>query len=199
MRKVNDRIYLGMLSGIIGWAAFRLTDVLLFKNGISKRSYPTIAAGILVSSRREAEKWSGQFLGTLMDMGLCMVGGVSMVKMLTTFGRDKLVPKGLFFGLTFGGIITAILSKISNKKVIPNDAISNILYIVSHAVFGLVSIFTAAKIGDDSLFDIPPQNNYSKPTEKTTEQLKGLNRNNFQPIFSDVNPNPNHLEGTINN
>ena len=197
MRKINDRIYLGMLSGIIGWVAFRLTDVLLFKNGISKRSYPTIAAGILVSSRREAEKWSGQFLGTLMDMGLCMVGGVSMVKMLTTFGRDKLVPKGLFFGLAFGGVITAVLSKLSNKKVIPNDATSNILYIVSHAAFGLASIFTAAKIGEDSLFDIPPQNNYSKPTEKTTEQLKGLNINNFQPVFSDVNSN--HLEGTINN
>ena len=143
----------------------------------------------MVSSRREAEKWSGYFLGVLINVGLCMVGGISMVKILTTYGRDKLVPKGLFVGVTFGGVMTVILSKLSNKKVVPDDAISNILYIISHAVFGLVSIFTAAKLGDDSLFDIPPKNDYSKPTEKTTEQIKGTERNNAQPTCLDVNPN----------
>jgi len=186
---INDRIYLGLVSGIAGWAAFKVTDVVFFKKGISKRSYPTIAAGIMVSTRRETEKWSGYFLGVLIDVGLCMVGGISMVKILTTYGRDKLVPKGLFFGVTYGEAMTVILSKLSNKKVIPNDAISNILYIVSHAVFGLVSIFTAAKLGDDSLFDIPPKNNYLKPTKETTEQLKGPKINNLQPVHSDVNIN----------
>jgi hypothetical protein len=189
MKKINDRIFLGIISGFVGWVAFALTDVFLSKKKISKRPYPTIAAGILVSSRREAEKWTGQFLGTLLDIGICMVGGVSVVKMLTTFGRDKLVPKGLFFGVTFGGVLTALLNKLSNKKVIPNDALSNILYIVSHAVFGLVSTFTASKLGDDSLFDIPPKNDYSKPTEKTTEQRKGSENSNVQLAYSDVNPN----------
>jgi len=174
MKKVNDRICLGIVSGFVGWVAFDLTDVFLSKKRISKRTYPTIASGIMVSSRREAEKWTGQFLGTLVDIGICMVGGISMVKILTTYGRDKLVPKGLFFGITFGGVLTAILSKLSNRKVIPNDALSNILYIVSHAVFGLASIFTASKLGDDSLFDIPPKNDYSKPTKKTTEQKNEL-------------------------
>jgi len=174
MKKINNRVYLGLISGIVGWVAFKLTDIIFLKKGISKRSYTTIAAGIIVSSRREAEKWSGQFLGVLIEVGLCMVGGILMVKMITTYGRDKLVPKGLFVGLTFGSAITAILRKLSNKKVIPNDSISNILYIISHAAFGLASVFTAAKLGDDSLFDTPPQNDYSKPTIKGTEQIKGL-------------------------
>jgi len=161
MKKINNIVYLGLIAGIGGWVAFELTDIIFVKKGISKRSYSTIAAGIILSSRREAEKWSGQFLGVLIEVALCMVGGILMVKMLTTYGRNKLVPKGLFVGLTFGKAITVILSKLSNKNVIPNDSISNILYIISHAAFGLASVFTAAKIGDDSLFDIPPQNDYS--------------------------------------
>ena len=118
-----------------------------------------------------------------------MVGGVSAVTILTKYGRDKLFPKGLFFGVTFGAIITAILSGFANNKVKPKDALSNLSYLLSHAAFGLASVFTAAKLGDDSLFDTPPQNDFSKPTEKTTEQIIKLKKNTLQPVYSDVNPN----------
>ena len=189
LKKINDRIYLGLISGAAGLVALTLTDVVSSKMKISQRAYRTTAAGVWVSSRKEAEKWSGQLLGMIMKTGLAMVGGVSTVIMLTKFGRDKLIPKGLFFGVTFGSFVTAILSGVTNNKVKPKDAISNLSYIVSHAAFGLVSVFTAAKIGDDSLFDTPPQNDYSKPTKKTTEQMKESKRNNVQPVYSDVNPN----------
>ena len=183
-----------MISGVAGLVALTLIDAISSKAGISQRSYRTTAAGVWVSSRREAEKWSGQLLGILMKAGLSMVGGVSVVKMLTKSGRDKLVPKGLFFGVTYGAVITAMLSGFADNKVKPKDALSNLSYIVSHAAFGLTSVFTAAKLGDDSLFDIPPQNDYSKPTKKTTEQIKGSKRNNDQRVYSDVNSN---LEETI--
>ena len=189
MKKINDRIYLGMISGTVGFVALTLIDVISSRMKISQRSYRTTAAGVWVSSRRQADKWPGQILGVMMNLGLSMVGGVSVVKMLTTFGRDKLVPKGLFFGATFGSIITAVLSGLSSNKVKPKDAWSNLSYMVSHFAFGLASIFTAAKIGDDSLFDTPPQNDYSKPTKQTTEQLKGSNGDNIQHVYSDVNPN----------
>ena len=177
MRKINDRIYLGMISGTVGFVAMTIIDIISSRMKISQRSYRTTAAGVWVSTRRQAEKWPGQLLGVMMHIGLSMVGGVSVVKLLTTFGRDKLVPKGLFFGATFGSIITSVLSGLSNNKVKPKDAWSNLSYMISHFVFGLATIFTAAKIGDDSLFDTPPQNDYSKPTKKTTEQRKGMKGN----------------------
>ena len=177
MRKINDRIYLGMISGTVGFVAMTIIDIISSRMKISQRSYRTTAAGVWVSTRRQAEKWPGQLLGVMMHIGLSMVGGVSVVKLLTTFGRDKLVPKGLFFGATFGSIITSVLSGLSNNKVKPKDAWSNLSYMISHFVFGLATIFTAAKLGDDSLFDTPPQNDYSKPTKQTTDQRKGMNGN----------------------
>jgi len=189
MRKINDRIYLGMISGAAGLVALTLVDAISSKMNISQRAYRTTAAGVWLSSRREAEKWQGQLLGAMMNVGLSMVGGVSVVAILTRYGRDKLFPKGLFFGVTFGSVVTAILSGFTNNKVKPKDALSNLSYLFSHAAFGLVSIFTAAKIGDDSLFDTPPKNDYSKPTRRTTEQIKGSKGKDIQPVYSDVDAN----------
>ena len=189
MRKINDRIYLGMISGTVGFVAMTIIDIISSRMKISQRSYRTTAAGVWVSTRRQAEKWPGQLLGVMMHIGLSMVGGVSVVKLLTTFGRDKLVPKGLFFGATFGSIITSVLSGLSNNKVKPKDAWSNLSYMVSNFAFGLATIFTAAKLGDDLLFDTSPQNDYSKPTKQTTEQRRGMNGTNIQPVYSDVNHN----------
>ncbi|EGW41812.1 hypothetical protein [Desulfosporosinus sp. OT] len=136
MRKINNRIYLGMISGIVGFIALTILDVISSRVKISQRSFRTTGAGVWLSSRRQADKWPGQILGVMMNIGLSMVGGVSVVKLLTTFGRDKLVPKGLFFGATFGSIITTILSGLSSNKVKPKDAWSNLSYMISHFAFG---------------------------------------------------------------
>ncbi|WP_088188363.1 hypothetical protein [Desulfosporosinus sp. FKA] len=182
MKKINDRILLGMLSGIVGLIALMVTDNISSKAKISQRSFATTAAGVWVSSRRQAEKWQGQLLGTLMTIGLCMVGGISAVKLLTTYGRDKLVAKGIFLGVTFGSVITATLSGLAHNKVKPKDANSNLSYLVSHALFGLATVLTAAKAGDDSLFDAPPKNNYLQSTEQTTEQIIGAGNDTIQPV-----------------
>ncbi len=182
MKKINDRIYLGMISGIVGLIVLMGSDIFSSKMRISQRSYATTAAGVWVSSRRQAEKWQGQLLGTMMNIGLSMVGGVSAVKILTTFGRDKLIPKGIFLGVTFGSMITAIISGFAQNKVKPKDANSNLSYLLSHALFGLASVFTAAKLGDNSLFDTPPKNDYLQSTEQTTEQIIRSKRDDVQPV-----------------
>ena len=41
---------------------------------------------------------------------------------------------------------------------------------VSHAAYGLVTTYVAAKLGDPSLFDTEPQNDYIEPTIQTAEQ-----------------------------
>ena len=185
MRKMNNRIYLGMLSGVTGLIALTLVDIISPKMRILQRSSPS-SARVWVSSLRKTQKWSGQFLGILMRVGLSMVGGASVVAILTKYGRDKLLPKGLFIGFSLGSIITPILSGFANHKPKTRNALSNLS---AHAAFGLAAVFTAAKIGDDSLFDTLSQNYNSNPTEKVTVPIKGPKNNNLQPVYSDVNPN----------
>ena len=65
-----------------------------------------------------------------------------------------------------------MLSVFPTNKVRPKDAISNLSYMASHAVFGLVTTAIVAKLGDDSLFDAKPYNDYVSPTAKTTEEQR---------------------------
>ena len=44
-------------------------------------------------------------------------------------------------------------------------------------------------MGDKSLFDTPPENNYSNPTKKTTEQRIESKNSTVQPTHPPVNPN----------
>jgi hypothetical protein len=175
MEKIKDRITLSILAGGIGTIFQLATDLISSRLGISQRSYRTTAAGVWVASRKQAESWQGQLLGTIMNLGLSMVGAFALIHLLTKNGRDKILTKGLFFGATFGAIINAMLSGLINNKVKPKDAASNLSYLASNAVFGVVTALVASKLGHDSLFDAQPLNDEIKPTEKTTEELRLAN------------------------
>ena len=171
MNKINDRITLGIVAGLVGTIAKVLVDEISIKKKISQRSYRETAAGVWVQSRKQARSFYGQILGTLMDLGLSSLGSVMMVNLLTKGGKDHLLVKGTFFGISFGSTVTAILSGFQTNKVGPKDPQSNLSYVASNAIYGIVTTLVAAKLGDDLLWDTPPTNNYLKPTMPTTEQL----------------------------
>lgn len=188
MKKIKDRDTLSIVSGIIGLAGMMLTDGVSQKAKISKRSYRQAAAGVFVSKSEAKNVW-GQILGVIMNSAVSILGANYIIKRMSQNGRDKLISKGITSGIVFGAIATAIPNLAPWNKMKPKDAASNLSYVFSNIVFGLLATFSAAKLGHDSLFDPPPQNDYLKPTEKTSEQIKESKRNTVQPMYSDTNPN----------
>ncbi|SHH98361.1 hypothetical protein [Desulfosporosinus lacus] len=175
MNKIKDRIFLSILAGGIGTIFMMIVDLITSQSGLSQRSYRTTAAGVWVSSRRQADSWEGQLLGSIMALGLSMIGAFGLVSLLTKYGKDKIVLKGTFFGISFGAIIQALLSGLVKNKVSPKDALSNLWYVASNAVFGITTALAASTLGHDSLFDAEPRNNWLKPTEKTSEEIVANN------------------------
>jgi len=170
VKKIKDRDTLSVVSGMIGLAGLVLTDEISRKAKISKRSYRQAAAGVFVS-KKEAKNTNGQILGVLMNSAVSILGANFIIKRMSQNGRDKLIFKGIISGVVFGAIATAIPSLAPGNKMKPKDAASNLSYVFSNIVFGLLTTFAAAKLGHDSLFDTPPQNDYLKPTEQTSEQI----------------------------
>ena len=168
MVKIKDRNTLAIVSGLIGMAGTTLVDGVSRRMNISKRSYREAAAGMFVS-KGETRNWRGQILGVIMSSAVGMLGARYIVNELSRTGRDKLVPKGIFAGITIGAIATVIPNIIPNR-VRPKDAASNLSYVVTNVIFGLMATIAAAMLGDNSLFDTPPQNDYLQPFEQTTEQ-----------------------------
>lgn len=187
IEKIKDRNTLSIVSGLIGLAGIIAVDTTSSYAGISKRSYREASAGMFVS-KREARSLRGQGLGLIMTAAVSIIGAKYIVNDLSKNGRDKLIPKGILEGIGIGAIATAIPNVVPQNSVKPKDAASNLSYVFSNMIYGLLTTFAAATLGHDSLFDAPPQNDYLKPTEQTSAQMKSASasRSTVQPINTDV-------------
>ncbi|WP_407309750.1 hypothetical protein [Desulfosporosinus sp. SB140] len=187
MQKIKDRHILGIVSGLCGSIVKTAIDEISLRKKISQRSYRETAAGVWVSSRKEATSWKGNLLGGMMDTGLSMLGGIIKVNLLSNNGRDHYITKGAFYGVTYGAIVGALMSGFSTNKVKPKDASSNLSYILGNAAYGMVTTVVASKIGDDSIFDSQPINDSAKPTIQTTEQRLKSNSHTYSPNYNSDN------------
>lgn len=174
MFKIKDRIVLGVVAGLAGNVVKMVIDEVSLKKRISQRSFRETAAGVWVSSSKEAKSINGQLLGGLLDFGMGALGGISSVYLLSKTGRDHIAVKGITSGIAIGSFITFIMGTLPKNTVRPKDAASNLSYMLSHAGYGLVTTFIAAKLGHPSLYDTKPQNNYLEPLEPTSEQLNDV-------------------------
>lgn len=172
MFKIKDRIALGVIAGLAGNAIKMAIDEISVSKKISQRSFRETAARVWVANRREAGTVKGQILGGLLDFGMGILGGIASVHLLSKTGRDQIVIKGITSGIAMGSFITFIMGTLPKNQVKPTDAASNLSYMLSHAVYGLVTTAVAAKLGHPSLYDTKPQNNYLEPSEPTSEQTK---------------------------
>lgn len=158
MFKIKDRVSLGIFAGLCGNFVKTAIDEVSLRQKISQRSFRSTAAGVLVNKKSETTNLTGQILGSLFDFGMASLGGIGIVHFLSKTGRDQLITKGLVSGITMGSVITALLSMSAQNKVRPKDAASNLSYMASHAAYGIVGTFVAAKFGEPSLFDRRPLN-----------------------------------------
>ena len=110
-----------------------------------------------------------------MNSAVSILGAKYIIKDMSKSGRDNLFSKGILAGIVIGAVATVFPNIIPQNKVKPKDAASNLSYVFSNVVYGLLTTFAVAKFGHDSLFDTPPENDYLKPTEQTTEQMKLAN------------------------
>lgn len=168
--KINDRFLLGIVAGVTGNIVKTAIDEISLRMKISQRSFRSTAAGVWVDKTNEATNVKGQLLGSVFDFGMAALGGVGMVELLTRTGRDHLITKGITSGITIGAAITALLSMYPKNKVRPKDAASNLSYIFSNAVYGLVATGIASWLGTPDLYDVEPRNDYLQPTTRTTLQ-----------------------------
>lgn len=153
MKKIKDKHILGVITGVVGGLAMLLTDHISYKYlKISKRSYPDASAGIWVGSKRQAQSKSGTVLGITMSLFTSMLGSIIMTEIIARRGKNNINTKGIFYGAVYGGIITALQSALPNNKLKPKDSSSNLSYLFSNSLYGLVTANCIARLGDDSLF-----------------------------------------------
>ncbi|OWZ83021.1 hypothetical protein [Natranaerobius trueperi] len=150
MRKIKDRIILGVVSGIIGGIPGALFNSFEYKKGLVDVKYGQMAASLFTTKDR-VNTFSGRTLGKLANFILTSTLGTAITYTLSTTGRDYAITKGmgiasLYWYLLFG---------VSPRLIVPaksKKASSNLLSLVDHLVFGAFTSVLITKLGDDPLF-----------------------------------------------
>ena len=152
MKKIRDRLQLGVISGLAGVVVKDLVGGLLIKAGWAEEAGPQRAAGMLLPAYKIYTPL-GRLAGKLADAAVGSLLGIVSVYMLSFTGKDRVVLKGLTSGALAWVGLYGVLSNMGAttvRTVQPKTVISEF---ISHAVYGVVTTTTASYLGADDLFE----------------------------------------------
>lgn len=151
MRKIKDRIFLGLVAGLIGNIPKAVSNELLFRKGIEKKRFGEIIAGIFLPAKQTKTK-SGKIFGLGADFIVSAFMGVPLVYLLTFSGKDKFPIKGIFAGMVGFGALRGLLANVGPGKTYPKDVTTNAMMSWGSLLWGVTASFIAVILGDKSLF-----------------------------------------------
>ncbi|MFZ5944901.1 MAG: hypothetical protein ACOYVD_12370 [Bacillota bacterium] len=150
MKKISDRIFLGIISGIIGGIPGRLLNALEYRLALTDFKYGQLASSLFLPPRN-INNSKARIVGSIANhTGIALIG-VLITYLLSITGRDKAILKGLGISssawLFVYGLVARIGLPIKTKR-----PLSPILSFIDHATLGIFTALIVSKIGDASLF-----------------------------------------------
>lgn len=150
MKKIQDRVQLGIISGLAGVFVKNLVGTVLVKTGLAEEGAPQRAAGMLLPAYNVAAPL-GRAAGWMADAAVGCLLGIASVYVLSFTGKDRAPLKGLTTGaLAWVGLYGVLgnMGATNVRTALPRTVLSEF---IGHSVFGLVSTATAAFLGDEDL------------------------------------------------
>lgn len=161
MSKIKDRIFLGIITGVISSIPGRLLNACEYRAGLTEAKYGQMAANLFVD-KKKVDTIEGRAIGAFVNGILTGVGGTFAVYLLSMTGRDKAAVKGMGIGLLLWLALFGLTPRAGLVEK-PRKPLTSLLGLIDHLIFGALCGLTASKLGDDSLFpDIGRQNRKEK-------------------------------------
>ncbi|AFM40356.1 hypothetical protein Desaci_1330 [Desulfosporosinus acidiphilus SJ4] len=178
LKKLQDSISIGLLSGLIGTIFMDSSNLLIFKAGKSETLYGYIAGALFVPPYRTKQK-KNFILGELAHFGIGSIWGIPLFYILKKTGKDHHLVKGIFIsmlslGTLIGGIKFGILKKFRFTKTY-YSALWN------HLVYGLVSSQVMVLLADPLVF-----NNSNFKTDHSRQVKDDYNSPSFMESIPDL-------------
>lgn len=150
MRKIKDRIILGMVSGILAGKIAEYSNVLQYKWGLTDVSY-ALAASKLFIPKSKVNSTQAQILSSMVNGVNEGIAGTMIAYFLTLTGRDRAVLKstglGCMLWVLLNGLVYSVGLRIKTQK-----PLTPMLSFLDHVLFGSLCGFLVSRLGDDSLF-----------------------------------------------
>lgn len=151
MKKITDRYWLGIISGIGGNLAKNLLESIFVKRGLLKITARQKAAGIFVN-KSDIDTPGGRLLGIVADNMIAAMLGITCTYWLTLMGKDKHLLKGAGLGAVEWASLYGVASKVGATSMVPMKPQDALFALLGHFAFGMVKIHIATTLGDSRLF-----------------------------------------------
>ncbi len=150
MKKISDRMFLGMVAGMAAASVARLINVAEYEKGLTDVRYNQIASSIFFPEYKLNTTQSKLLGGIINNINVGVVGTI-ICYVLSATGRDKATLKGMGVGAFTWIMVQGVFSKFvvgikSRKPLAP------ILSLVDHLVYGAISSTIITKLGAEKLF-----------------------------------------------
>lgn len=164
MRKINDKIILGLVVGVLANIPKTILCTSFNKSGITKRKCSDLAASMFIPARKVFTT-KGEIFGFLCDFVIAAFDGIFLVHLLLFTGKvtkGKAIIKGLLSGLFIFGIFRGIFAKVGTGKVYPKDMLTNMVMGTNSSIWGIIAGLLVLMLGHEDLF----QSKSSCPTSQ---------------------------------
>lgn len=151
MKKITDRFWLGVISGLVGNIAKTAVEEIFNKTGFSKSRGYTTAAGIFLKKSDVSTPY-GRVVGMIADNMIAAGLGVTCTYWTTLMGKDKYLIKGAGLGAAEWGFLYGVLSRLGATAIYPVKPKDCIATYISHLAFGATKMAIAVNLGDSRLF-----------------------------------------------
>lgn len=148
MRKIRDRILLGVVSGLLGALPADFLNKIQYNLGLTDRKYNEMASSLFTKKNKST---TGKILGSIANETLNASVGVTTTYTLSATGRDHAILKGVGVGMVYWfGLygLTSGLGLLPKSKKPLTPLLSFVDHVIGGASIGLI----VSKLGDDSLF-----------------------------------------------
>lgn len=151
MKKIKDRFWLGVISGLGGNVAKVAVERFFNHTGFSKANGCTTAAGIFLKKSDVATPF-GKAVGYIEDNMIAAGLGVTCTYWFTLMGKDKYLLKGAGLGALEWSALYGVLSNMGATSIYPVKPKDAIATFISHLAFGTVKGMITVHLGDNRLF-----------------------------------------------
>lgn len=151
MKRIADRLLLGVLAGLGGNVVKLLIGRMAVRLGYAEIDGPQRATGMLVPSHKVADPL-GKAVGWLADGVIGIMLGVGMVYVLSVSGKDQAVLKGTLAGQVMWTALYGVLATMGATKVKPVSPKTVLSEFIGHTAYGAVTAALVTNLGDEGLF-----------------------------------------------
>jgi len=152
VKKIEDRVLLGVISGILGSTIVKIINPIEYNLGLTDLRYNQPAASLFLSKRDVVENTAeSKVIASAVNNAMAAATGTIITYMLTASGRDYAMLKGAGFGLLQWIGIWGFLSRVG-VTLKSHEPLTHILSIIDHSLFGASVGFLISRLGDDRLF-----------------------------------------------